>query len=255
MCYIPCSRFVLLSKPQFQQARTVSKKQYRNWNLWCPRNVSCLGLCLYLQERLPRPCYSLPCKGRAFITAIKNMETLENGRMRLYSLVQGYKILCRISKGCQKNRTAFTKHSQKKKKNWNGLCIECHLKQTRIYKTCGITFKLPLTPCWVSLGLLMNYLIGLDLILIGEFITWISIKTDAVLLSRSIFILWESISFSSWNGPLSLALASFEPRKALACYIASVFYELDERKRWKWSVNFTICCHCCCSDLCKEHGH
>lgn len=120
--------------------------------------------------------------------------------------------------------------------NWNGLCIECHLKQARIQKTCGVTFKLALTPCWVSLELLMNYLIGLDSILIGGFITWISIKTDAVLLSRSTFILWESISFNSWNGPLSLALASFEPRKALVCYIASVFCELDERKRWKWKV-------------------
>lgn len=87
----------------------------RNCNLWLPRTVSYQGLCLYLQERLPRSCYSLPCRARAFTTVIKiwkhykwqNVTALFN------------------SKECRKNRLdSLYQYSQKKKKIIEpGLCV------------------------------------------------------------------------------------------------------------------------------------
>lgn len=60
-----------------------------------------------------------------------------------------------------------------------------------------------------------DYLLGcgriitdLDLILIGEFVTHVSIKVDVILLSISSFILLERISFGNWNGSFSSAKLS-----------------------------------------------
>lgn len=69
------------------------------------------------------------------------------------TLSHGYTIVGHVSKGClkkKKNRliSLHQVQSEEEKKIFEPwLCIECHLKQTQIQKTPGVTFKLPLTPC------------------------------------------------------------------------------------------------------------
>ena len=145
-----------------------------------------------------------------------------------------------VSKGCLKNRLDSQRQVQSERTNV--FERDCALNDIWNKPESRRQVELLLNCLWLHTGCLLGcwwIIIDRDLIQIGEFITGVSIKTDALVLSVSSLILPESISFSNWNGPFSaakLSLACFESPKALVCYIVSLFWELDERKRRKWKV-------------------
>lgn len=118
----------------------------RNWNLCCPRNISRLVLCLHLHGRLPGSCCSLPCKGRAPTTVIKNIKIFEMAAFTWISFFMVIQFYVMFLKDSQKSRPDSLHQVQPERKIFEPrLCIECHLKQTRIWKTCGV----PLNWLWL----------------------------------------------------------------------------------------------------------
>lgn len=182
------------------------------------------GLCLYLPERLSRSA------GVRRVTVEPSLlqqkyGNMTNGRMfLLYFMVTKFV-------------SYFQRMPPKILSNLDGM-YWMPLKQTRIWKTCGaaLTPRCLLGYSWISLLVLICSW--------QDFVTQVSIRMDAVLLSISTFVLLEGISFSNWNGPFSAAklllLASFEPPKALVHYIVSLFWGLSERKRRKWEVRISL---------------
>lgn len=75
MCNIPCSKFVWLSKPQLQQAKTVSQNQ--KLQSLVPKDCQLSGTVLVFAGEIAKIMLQFALQSQSFYNCNKNMETLQ----------------------------------------------------------------------------------------------------------------------------------------------------------------------------------